>query len=190
MVLTALPLQVLTHEIGHLFGLSHCFYYNCAMNESSSILDAAHQPLFLCPICLRKLHKVLKFSLKERYVHLAQLCGNLNELFSSLPEDPTSELDEISEQPCIVPKLQDSHQVLSSEMATECPKQSSQAAATIEGVVSRSAEEDGRPDAAKCDEVLECPGVHFRRASEWLRTTIASLDRFVEQVGTDSCGFT
>ena len=164
------------------------------MNESSSILDAAHQPLFLCPICLRKLHKVLKFSLKERYVHLARLCGSLNELFSSLPEDPTSELDGISEQQCTVPssdKLQDSHKVLSSEMSIECPEQSSQAAASTENAVSMSTEEDGRPNAVQCDKkVLERPGVYFRRASEWLQATIASLDRFVEQVGTDSHGFT
>ena len=69
--------QVLTHEMGHVFGLKHCYYFSCAMNESTSIFQAAAQPLFLCPICLRKLHKVLKFDLLERYQMLADQCLNL-----------------------------------------------------------------------------------------------------------------
>ena len=50
-----------------MFGLQHCYYFECAMNESSSIAEAEQQPLFLCPVCLRKLHKVLKFDVTKRY---------------------------------------------------------------------------------------------------------------------------
>lgn len=57
----------MTHEMCHMFGFQHCYYFECAMNESSSIAEAEQQPLFLCPVCLRKLHKVLKFDVAKRY---------------------------------------------------------------------------------------------------------------------------
>ncbi len=47
------------------------------MNESSSIQQAAMQPLFLCPICLRKLQKALKFSIVDRYQRLLEVCKEL-----------------------------------------------------------------------------------------------------------------
>ena len=50
------------------------------MNESSSILQAAMQPLFLCPICLRKLQKVLKFDLSKRYQAMAEECAKLEHI--------------------------------------------------------------------------------------------------------------
>ena len=55
-----------------MFGLQHCYYFECALNESSSIGEAERQPLFLCPVCLRKLHKVLKFDVAKRYRLLHQ----------------------------------------------------------------------------------------------------------------------
>ena len=60
-------LQVVTHEICHVMGLSHCQYFACTMNKSPSILYTDMQPLFLCPICLRKVQIFLDFSLKDRY---------------------------------------------------------------------------------------------------------------------------
>lgn len=60
-------LKVLSHETCHLFGLQHCWYFQCAMNESSSMQEAASQPLFLCPVCLRKLQYSCGFSLVQRY---------------------------------------------------------------------------------------------------------------------------
>ena len=56
-----------SHELCHVFGMSHCSYFACAMNESKSILEAESQPLFLCPVCLRKLEKALGFDVIERY---------------------------------------------------------------------------------------------------------------------------
>ena len=68
-----------SHEICHLFGMSHCAYFACAMNESKSILQAENQPLFLCPVCLRKLQKALGFDVVERY---KDLCSFLNSFIS------------------------------------------------------------------------------------------------------------
>ena len=48
-------LKVLTHEICHLMGLLHCTLFECLMNGSNHGEELDGKPLFLCPICLRKL---------------------------------------------------------------------------------------------------------------------------------------
>ena len=68
-----------SHEICHVFGMSHCAYFACAMNESKSILEAERQPLFLCPVCLRKLHKAIDFDIVKRYRALCCFLGSLIE---------------------------------------------------------------------------------------------------------------
>lgn len=60
-------IRVMTHELCHIFGIKHCYYFQCSLNESSSISEAATQPLFVCPICLKKLRKSLQFHTLERY---------------------------------------------------------------------------------------------------------------------------
>lgn len=60
-------LQVMTHELCHIFGIKHCYYFQCSLNDSSSISEAATQPLFTCPVCLKKLRKSLQFNTLERY---------------------------------------------------------------------------------------------------------------------------
>ena len=69
-------LQVVSHEICHVFGMMHCQYYNCTLNASTSVLHVDKQPLFLCPVCLRKLQISLKFDVLQRY---KQLDGFLTE---------------------------------------------------------------------------------------------------------------
>lgn len=57
--------------------MSHCAYFECAMNESKSILEAESQPLFLCPVCLRKLQKAINFDVFERYKALYHFLDSL-----------------------------------------------------------------------------------------------------------------
>ena len=66
-----------SHEICHVFGMSHCAYFACAMNESKSVLQAEYQPLVLCPVCLRKLQKALDFDIVERYKALCSFLDSL-----------------------------------------------------------------------------------------------------------------
>jgi archaemetzincin len=48
---------VMVHEIGHMFGIKHCIYYNCTMNGSNSYEESLRTKRYLCPICLKKLKK-------------------------------------------------------------------------------------------------------------------------------------
>jgi archaemetzincin len=47
-------MKVLTHETGHMFGLTHCIYFHCVMNGSNHLRESDRRPLHLCPVCLRK----------------------------------------------------------------------------------------------------------------------------------------
>lgn len=71
-------LQVLAHETCHVFYLAHCVFYDCLMNESSSVTEAINQPLFLCPICIRKLQKVCKFDILKRYTSMLDFLISIN----------------------------------------------------------------------------------------------------------------
>ncbi|PKK90334.1 MAG: hypothetical protein CVV64_10235 [Candidatus Wallbacteria bacterium HGW-Wallbacteria-1] len=66
-------LQVLFHEMVHMFGVYHCVHFNCLMNGSNSMEETDSQPLFLCPVCLRKLHHLAKFNPETRYEKLKNL---------------------------------------------------------------------------------------------------------------------
>lgn len=59
--------KVLAHEIGHMFGLYHCIYYRCCMNGSNNLQESDGKPIHLCPVCLKKLHYSIGFSVRERY---------------------------------------------------------------------------------------------------------------------------
>ncbi|NWK56033.1 hypothetical protein HW115_10455 [Verrucomicrobiaceae bacterium N1E253] len=62
--------KVLTHETGHMFGVRHCIYYHCNMNGANHLQEADAAPMHLCPVCLRKLHRVIGFSPLSRYKKL------------------------------------------------------------------------------------------------------------------------
>jgi archaemetzincin len=65
-------IKVLTHETGHMFGLTHCVYFNCVMNGSNHLQESDRRPLHLCPVCLRKLQFSVGFDVVKRYATLAQ----------------------------------------------------------------------------------------------------------------------
>lgn len=70
-------MQTLCHELGHLFHMEHCVYYECLMNGAKHLAEQDQSPLHLCPICLRKLHHAVEakgrqpFSPLRRYQSLA-----------------------------------------------------------------------------------------------------------------------
>ena len=48
-------LKTACHELCHVFGMTHCPYYECLMNGSNLIEEADKKPFALCPICIRKI---------------------------------------------------------------------------------------------------------------------------------------
>jgi archaemetzincin len=71
-VLLRRSLKVLAHETAHMFGLTHCIYFNCLMNGSNHLPESDRRPLHLCPVCLRKLQFSVGFDVVKRYEALAQ----------------------------------------------------------------------------------------------------------------------
>ena len=65
--------KVLTHELGHLFGISHCVHYECLMCGCNHMQEFDKRPMFLCPIDLRKLHSAIGFDIDTRYAQLEAL---------------------------------------------------------------------------------------------------------------------
>lgn len=59
-------LKVMIHEIGHMFGLRHCIYFNCIMNGSNTLEENDKKPIFMCPVCIRKLQHNIKFEFYDR----------------------------------------------------------------------------------------------------------------------------
>ena len=60
-------IKVLTHEITHMFGLTHCVYFTCLMNGSNHAEESDRKLTFLCPVCLRKMQDAMKFDFLARY---------------------------------------------------------------------------------------------------------------------------
>lgn len=61
------------HELGHMFGVEHCVFYDCVMNGSNSLTETDRAPLHLCPVCREKLRWALGFDPVARYRRLAAL---------------------------------------------------------------------------------------------------------------------
>ena len=65
--------KTLSHEIGHLFGIGHCVYYNCIMNGSGHLLEDFAQSMHFCPVDLRKIETILHAEcLWKRYIGLRE----------------------------------------------------------------------------------------------------------------------
>jgi archaemetzincin len=59
------------HEICHMFGLKHCVFYECLMNGSNHLEESDRRPVFLCPVCLRKIQFACMFDVEDRYRQMA-----------------------------------------------------------------------------------------------------------------------
>ncbi len=52
-------LKEIVHELGHTFGLTHCFDNKCVMFNSYTIEDTDRKAIYFCDSCFEKLDKVL-----------------------------------------------------------------------------------------------------------------------------------
>lgn len=69
--------KLVSHEIVHTFSMEHCGFFDCLMNPSASVESSDRRPLFLCPVCLLKMHGVLGFEPRLRYRDLLERSGLL-----------------------------------------------------------------------------------------------------------------
>ncbi|CAI2371732.1 unnamed protein product [Moneuplotes crassus] len=74
-------LKVLAHEITHTFCMPHCPYYECLMNGSNTIIEGKRKPMYLCPVCLRKMQSVIGFDIIERYQKIVEVIEELENPF-------------------------------------------------------------------------------------------------------------
>jgi archaemetzincin len=58
--------KLMAHEIGHMFAITHCVHNHCVMNGSNNLEETDRSPLHPCPLCLRKLHEIVGFDVRER----------------------------------------------------------------------------------------------------------------------------
>jgi archaemetzincin len=62
---------IMTHEIGHIFGLRHCIYFHCLMNGVNNLAELVAGTLFECPVCLKKLCESFAWDVMKRYQDMA-----------------------------------------------------------------------------------------------------------------------
>lgn len=67
-------IKTAVHEIGHILGMMHCIAYECLMNGSNHREESDRRPLYLCPVCLKKLVWNLQLDPLARYEKLEALC--------------------------------------------------------------------------------------------------------------------
>ncbi len=66
-------LKVMSHEVGHMFGLEHCTHLHCNMNGFNHTAELDRTPAHLCPVCLRKLDIAVGLQPAARYQELAEV---------------------------------------------------------------------------------------------------------------------
>ena len=78
-VITYRCLKTACHELCHVFGLTHCPYYDCLMNGSNLLEEADRKPFLLCPVCLRKVAVYHNFvnEIAKRYIDINLSIGQM-----------------------------------------------------------------------------------------------------------------
>ena len=67
----------MVHEIGHMYGIKHCIYYNCTMNGSNSYDEFRRSARYLCPLCRRKLSRAIGFKVSDWLSNMRSACAEL-----------------------------------------------------------------------------------------------------------------
>lgn len=71
-------LKISSHEIGHMFGISHCINANCVMNGTNSLTETDQHSARACSLCQRKLQSTLRYDNKKRLLELKRFFEKLN----------------------------------------------------------------------------------------------------------------
>ncbi|KAA2217598.1 archaemetzincin [Chryseobacterium sediminis] len=63
-------IKISSHEIGHMFGISHCLNANCVMNGTNSLTETDYHLARACSLCQRKLNSSIHYENKKRLIEL------------------------------------------------------------------------------------------------------------------------
>ncbi|UFH33570.1 archaemetzincin [Chryseobacterium sp. C-71] len=63
-------IKISSHEIGHMFGISHCLNANCVMNGTNNLSETDAHFARACSLCQYKLNSSLKYDDKKRLLEL------------------------------------------------------------------------------------------------------------------------
>ncbi|MBB6372234.1 archaemetzincin [Chryseobacterium shigense] len=63
-------MKISSHEIGHMFGVSHCLNANCVMNGTNSLSETDYHFARACSLCQQKLNSSLQYNPKKRLLDL------------------------------------------------------------------------------------------------------------------------
>lgn len=59
-------IKISSHEIGHMFGISHCLNANCVMNGTNTLTETDYHLARACSLCQRKLNSSIHYDPKKR----------------------------------------------------------------------------------------------------------------------------
>lgn len=76
-LVTRRTLKTASHEVGHMFSLDHCVFYECIMQGSMHQEEADKKPVFLCPVCLQKGKYVCEWNTRQRFLYLRDYWAEL-----------------------------------------------------------------------------------------------------------------
>lgn len=71
-------INVVSHEIAHMFTMAHCTFAKCTMNGSNSLTEIDLCPNRLCSECQKKLFWNLRYNNQKRLQELIEFCRNNN----------------------------------------------------------------------------------------------------------------
>ncbi|MDN3694842.1 archaemetzincin [Chryseobacterium tructae] len=63
-------MKISSHEIGHMFGISHCLNANCVMNGTNTLTETDFHYARACSLCQRKLNSSIHYDNKKRLLEL------------------------------------------------------------------------------------------------------------------------
>ena len=73
-------IKISSHEIGHMFGISHCLHANCVMNGTNSLSETDYHFARACSLCQKKLNHSLKLNNKKRLEELRNFFEKTNNI--------------------------------------------------------------------------------------------------------------
>ncbi|WP_347216307.1 archaemetzincin [Chryseobacterium sp.] len=63
-------MKISSHEIGHMFGITHCLTANCVMNGTNTLSETDFHYARACSLCQKKLNSGISYNNKKRLIEL------------------------------------------------------------------------------------------------------------------------